>query len=44
VLPHNAASRRVLANAGFQPFGVAPSYLQIAGVWQDHLLTQRILY
>jgi ribosomal-protein-alanine N-acetyltransferase len=44
VLPHNAASRRVLANTGFQSFGLAPSYLQIAGVWQDHLLTQRILY
>ena len=44
VLLHNAASRRVLERAGFQPIGIAPTYLQIAGLWQDHLLTQRILY
>ncbi|SMQ71868.1 [SSU ribosomal protein S5P]-alanine acetyltransferase [Agreia sp. VKM Ac-1783] len=44
VLLHNAASRRVLERAGFQPIGVAPRYLQIAGRWQDHLLTQRVLY
>ncbi|SKA91979.1 [SSU ribosomal protein S5P]-alanine acetyltransferase [Agreia bicolorata] len=44
VLLHNAASRRVLERAGFQSIGVAPTYLQIAGLWQDHLLTQRILY
>ena len=44
VLLHNAASRRVLERAGFQSIGIAPNYLQIAGRWQDHLLTQRILY
>ncbi|CAD6003559.1 Acetyltransferase [Agreia sp. COWG] len=44
VLAHNAASRRVLARAGFDSIGLAPSYLQIAGRWQDHLLTQRILF
>ncbi|KQP57835.1 GNAT family N-acetyltransferase [Agreia sp. Leaf283] len=43
VLPRNAASRRVLARAGFESIGVAPAYLKIAGEWQDHLLTQRIL-
>nr|WP_286132190.1 GNAT family protein [Clavibacter michiganensis] len=44
VLPDNAASRRVLERTGFEHIGVAPAYLNIAGLWQDHLLTQRILY
>jgi ribosomal-protein-alanine N-acetyltransferase len=43
LLPRNAASRRVLARAGFESIGVAPAYLKIAGEWQHHLLTQRIL-
>lgn len=42
-LRHNAASRRILRRAGFQEIGVAPSYLKIAGSWQDHVLFQRIL-
>lgn len=37
-LLHNTASQRVLAWNGFQPFGIAPSYLKIAGRWQDHIL------
>ncbi len=37
-LLHNTASQRVLARNGFKPFGVAPSYLKIAGQWQDHIL------
>ncbi len=39
-LPHNHASQRVLARNGFQRFGVAPRYLNIAGEWQDHILHQ----
>jgi ribosomal-protein-alanine N-acetyltransferase len=43
-LPHNAASQRILKRAGFEEIGLAPSYLQIAGSWQDHVLFQRILF
>jgi ribosomal-protein-alanine N-acetyltransferase len=43
VLPHNPGSRAVLTGAGFTLIGTAPSYLRIAGTWQDHLLYQRIL-
>lgn len=43
-LVHNAASQRVLRNAGFEQFGLAPRYLKIAGEWQDHLLFQQILH
>jgi [ribosomal protein S5]-alanine N-acetyltransferase len=42
-LLHNAASQRVLSRAGFEQIGLAPRYLRIAGVWQDHMLFQRIL-
>jgi ribosomal-protein-alanine N-acetyltransferase len=42
-LPGNAASRKVLARAGFTEIGMAPEYLEIAGAWQDHLLHQVIL-
>jgi len=42
-LPHNAASRRVLESSGFALIGLAPSYLRIAGRWQDHVLYQRVL-
>ena len=34
----NTASQRVLARNGFHPFAVAPSYLKIAGRWQDILM------
>lgn len=44
VLPGNAASRAVLHRAGFTLIGTAPSYLRIAGTWQDHLLYQRLLH
>lgn len=37
-LLHNTASQRVLIRNGFKPFAVAPSYLKIAGKWQDHIL------
>jgi [ribosomal protein S5]-alanine N-acetyltransferase len=42
-LLHNVASQRVLERCGFHFFGTAPSYLFIAGAWQDHRLYQRIL-
>jgi ribosomal-protein-alanine N-acetyltransferase len=37
-LLRNAPSQRVLIRNGFRPFAVAPSYLKIAGEWQDHVL------
>jgi ribosomal-protein-alanine N-acetyltransferase len=40
----NHASQSVLTRAGFERIGVAPSYLHIAGRWQDHVLFQRILH
>ena len=39
-LLHNVGSQRVLERNGFVRFGVAPSYLKIAGRWQDHALYQ----
>lgn len=42
VLPHNASSLRVLAKSGFVQYGLAPTYLKIAGRWQDHALLQLI--
>jgi ribosomal-protein-alanine N-acetyltransferase len=41
-LPHNIASQRVLERNGFERFGFAKRYLQIAGRWQDHVLFQKI--
>ncbi|HTT30364.1 MAG TPA: GNAT family protein [Solirubrobacteraceae bacterium] len=38
----NVASQRVLERNGFVRFGVAPGYLNIAGVWQDHALYQAL--
>lgn len=43
-LPSNAASQKILKRAGFEEIGLAPSYLKIAGAWQDHILFQRILF
>jgi ribosomal-protein-alanine N-acetyltransferase len=39
-MPWNAASRRVLERSGFTRIGMAPRYLRIAGVWEDHVLYQ----
>lgn len=39
-LLHNVPSQRVLARNGFRPYAVAPSYLEIAGQWQDLILFQ----
>jgi ribosomal-protein-alanine N-acetyltransferase len=37
-LPENAASRSLLAKAGFREEGLALRYLQINGEWRDHVL------
>lgn len=39
-LPHNRRSQHVLERVGFKPYGQAPSYMLIAGAWQDHVLYQ----
>ena len=41
-LTHNIRSQRVLERNGFERFGLAPSYLKIAGEWRDHVLFQAI--
>lgn len=38
VMPSNPGSLRVLEKAGFRREGLAERYLQIAGVWADHVL------
>jgi len=38
VMPRNAASRRVVAKAGFREEGLALRYLEIDGRWEDHVL------
>jgi ribosomal-protein-alanine N-acetyltransferase len=40
-LVDNHASQRVLHKNGFEPIGLARSYLHIDGAWRDHLLFQR---
>jgi ribosomal-protein-alanine N-acetyltransferase len=40
---NNIASQRVLQRTGFVQIGTAPTYLHIAGRWQDSNLYQRIL-
>ncbi|HZT17866.1 MAG TPA: GNAT family protein [Dongiaceae bacterium] len=37
-LPHNKASRALLAKLGFREEGYAVKYLKINGIWQDHVL------
>jgi ribosomal-protein-alanine N-acetyltransferase len=41
-LPDNHGSQRVLAKNGFERFGYAKRYLQIAGEWRDHVLFERV--
>ena len=41
-LLHNTGSQRVLERNGFERFGIAANYLNIAGTWQDHALYQLI--
>jgi ribosomal-protein-alanine N-acetyltransferase len=38
VRPENAASRAVLARAGFREEGLLKRYLDVDGAWRDHLL------
>ncbi|MFP7761660.1 GNAT family N-acetyltransferase [Marisediminicola sp. LYQ85] len=40
----NHRSQRVLLNADFEQIGMAPRYLKIAGLWQDHNLYQTLLH
>ena len=37
VMPRNLASRRVLEKCGYVNEGLSPRYLQINGVWEDHI-------
>jgi len=41
-MPRNVRSARLLAQLGFEREGYAKRYLQIAGVWEDHVLTARV--
>ncbi|NUQ89580.1 MAG: GNAT family N-acetyltransferase [Glycomyces artemisiae] len=41
-LVHNTGSQKVLERNGFVRYGLAPSYLKLAGRWQDHALYQVI--
>ncbi|GAB3265526.1 GNAT family N-acetyltransferase [Kineosporia babensis] len=41
-LIHNARSQRVLAKNGFERIGLAPKFLRIEGIWQDHVMFQRV--
>lgn len=37
IVPRNSASRRVVAKLGLREEGLAKSYIEINGVWEDHL-------
>jgi ribosomal-protein-alanine N-acetyltransferase len=41
-MPRNERSARLLEKLGFEREGYAKSYLKIAGVWEDHILTSKI--
>jgi ribosomal-protein-alanine N-acetyltransferase len=41
-MPSNKASEAVLHKLGFQREGYAKEYLNIAGNWEDHILTSKI--
>ncbi|RUL62538.1 GNAT family N-acetyltransferase [Dyella dinghuensis] len=41
-LPRNERSAKLLALLGFVREGYAKQYLNIAGVWEDHILTARV--
>lgn len=41
-IPENHRSQAVLLRTGFERFGYAVAYLNIAGRWRDHLLFQRV--
>ena len=41
-LPHNERSGALLTSLGFEKEGFARSFLQIDGVWEDHVLTSLV--
>lgn len=41
-IPRNERSGRVLEKLGFEREGYARRYLNIAGVWEDHVLTAKV--
>jgi ribosomal-protein-alanine N-acetyltransferase len=41
-LPRNERSATLLAQLGFKREGYAKRYLNIAGVWEDHILTAKV--
>lgn len=41
-IPSNIRSEKLLTKLGFEKEGIAKSYLKIAGLWQDHVLTSKI--
>lgn len=41
-LPCNERSERLLERLGFEREGYAKRYLQIAGIWEDHVLTAKV--
>jgi [ribosomal protein S5]-alanine N-acetyltransferase len=41
-IPGNRRSEKLLLRLGFEKEGLAKSYLNIAGKWQDHVLTAKI--
>ena len=41
VMPRNPGSIRALEKAGFRREGVSPRYLQINGIWEDHIMFAR---
>lgn len=41
-LPHNYRSARLLLQLGFEQEGLAKRYLNIAGQWQDHVLSAKL--
>lgn len=42
IIPRNAASLRVAEKCGFRNEGLAKSYLQIAGKWEDHVTFAKV--
>ena len=38
VMPRNAPSHRVLEKLGARSEGISIRYLEIAGVWEDHVM------
>ena len=42
IMPRNSASLAVAQRAGFTREGLSPHYLQINGVWEDHIRFARI--